>query len=96
MKYKVRIGTRNKMFYIKKKQVRTPVEWIANESEIEQIRMKISSEGILDFLIEPYNPDEKSKTNPKLTPESTVKKESGESKPKKEPTTILDKLMVEG
>lgn len=92
MKYKVKIGTPNKMFYIRGKLVRSPVEWVANESELEGIRIKITSEGIMDFSIEPYDSSKKSQTKSKLTLTPPIKEEK-KSKPKKKLTT-LDKLMV--
>lgn len=97
MKYKVKIGTPNKMFFIKGKLVRSPLEWIANESELKDIRIKIASEGINDYSIIKFDPDKIAPTKQKsLTIEKQTKtKKVITQETEKKSTTILDKLLDE-
>ncbi|MCK5616086.1 hypothetical protein KAR91_80225 [Candidatus Pacearchaeota archaeon] len=89
--FKVYIGTPNRMIDINGRLVRSPVEWIVEESKIQQIQMKIDSEAINNFSITEVDPTEKKEvkiTKPK-TPLKQVKKQV------KKPTTMLEKLTAE-
>lgn len=55
MKYKIRIGTQNRMILWKGKQTRTPVELISTEKELAKIKLLIKSEGIIDYDINEYD-----------------------------------------
>lgn len=98
MKYKVKIGTPNKMFFIKGRIVRSPLEWVANKSELKDIHIKIASEGIADYSIIEFDPNKKIVPIEQKSP--TIKKQTETKKvitqeTEKKSTTILDKLLDE-
>jgi len=80
------------MFSVRGVLVRTPATWIADENEIENIRLKITSEGIEKFNIEEYDPNKAKEEKPKAV-EDTITDVVDEPKP--EPTSTLEKLMVD-
>ena len=53
--YKVEIFTPGKIFDIKGKLIRSPVEFIVNENELSRIKMEIEIQGILKYKITPYS-----------------------------------------
>ena len=55
IEYKVEIFTPGKIFDIKGKLIRSPVEFIVNENELSRIKMEIEIQGILKYKITPYS-----------------------------------------
>ena len=80
-KYLVKINTPNRMIELNGKVVRTPVEHVAREHEIDAIRTKLVFDS-LDFLIEEYVKKKEVKKEiieskkPKVVKKETIKKDS--------------------
>jgi len=91
-KYMIEIRTPNRMFSVRGVLVRTPAKWIVNETEVNNIKLKITSEGIEKFSIEEYDPTKIEQPKPKK--EVTVDTITDLEEEIKEPTTTLEKLMV--
>lgn len=91
-KYNVIIKTPNRMFSVKGILVRTPAKWIADEDEIKNIRLKITSEGIENFSIEEIDPDKKEEA---VVDEKIEEVTEDIIEDQVEPTSTLEKLMAE-
>jgi len=94
MKYQIDIRTPNKIFYVKGRPVRTPAQWVATEEDLKNIELKIRTDAVSDYTIEPFKAKQVKQEKP------TVIKESPKPKPqikeeKLDETTTLGKILNE-
>jgi len=96
-KFVVKINTHNKFFLYKNKLIRSPLEMIVTEDEIQNIRSKIKYEDITDYTIEEFeNHKKKEKKQEIITLADNTKYDEKEPVIEKiENLSSLDKLLIE-
>ncbi len=57
MKYKVEISDRNQKLIFRKKLIKTPVEFIINEEELNVIDLILKMNNIKNYIINEYKPE---------------------------------------
>ena len=93
MKYQIDIRTPNKIFYVKGRPVRTPAQWVTTEEDLKNIELKIRTDAVSDYSIEPYQPKKVKKEKPAIIKEVPKPQKIKEEKP--DETTTLGKLLNE-
>jgi len=92
--YRVKIGTPNKFFVHRGRSVRSPVELKVTEKELKIIKMRILSDGILDYSVSEIS-DEKIITDIPLVIGEEVIVNKDIKDELSGPKSILDNLLID-